>query len=339
MTVVDEDDATTRAELEELAFMTLLGTSAAAYSQNHQKPDRVVTIADCMIDPLYHLGVHKSDNDVIVLMVARCLAQTKPGSLKMISQYFRAIALLRDSETLTKAQTVFHELAKERETYESACSVLEVLPESDDEVVKAQFIRLIQQSPDLREDLMAMLRIIVGFRKDSTVLNELLETYSQHTPDTPLNLQADPSRVVSPPYHDRNPHHRVREENMPTGLVNCLNVCYFNSLVQAYFSIPAIRDIVMQFRSHTGPSPAAQQFMLNLQMLFAFMQDTRRKYVSPITAATSLVRTHALVGQQQDVHECNGWLLEYIEKCLAGDGCPTAPIFKRYVDVNALLRF
>eukprot|EP01135_Chromosphaera_perkinsii_P000868 Nk52_evm31s152 gene=Nk52_evmTU31s152 len=44
-----------------------------------------------------------------------------------------------------------------------------------------------------------------------------------------------------------NPNERLRSDNMPAGLMNIGNTCYFNSLIQTYFMIPAFRQCLFNF--------------------------------------------------------------------------------------------
>ena len=57
-----------------------------------------------------------------------------------------------------------------------------------------------------------------------------------------------------------NPHNRVKEPGGFTGLKNIGNTCYFNSLLQTYYSIPAFRGAVMSCPSKPpskGPEAGA----------------------------------------------------------------------------------
>ena len=53
--------------------------------------------------------------------------------------------------------------------------------------------------------------------------------------------------------HDRNYEpiarvdQRIREQNQPTGLRNVGNTCYFNSLLQVYYTLPNFVTKILQF--------------------------------------------------------------------------------------------
>lgn len=53
--------------------------------------------------------------------------------------------------------------------------------------------------------------------------------------------------------HDRNyepiarADQRIREKNQPTGLRNIGNTCYFNSLLQVYYTLPSFVGKILAF--------------------------------------------------------------------------------------------
>ncbi|EGV60179.1 ubiquitin-specific protease ubp2 [Yamadazyma tenuis] len=88
-------------------------------------------------------------------------------------------------------------------------------------------------------------------------------------------------------------------ENWPAGLDNIGNTCYLNSLLQYYFSIKPLRDMVLEFEEHdlnfmegserkiggrkidVNETKRASQFIYHLQALFHEMINTNKRCVQP----------------------------------------------------------
>ena len=64
-----------------------------------------------------------------------------------------------------------------------------------------------------------------------------------------------------------NPFERSRDVGVPVGLKNVGNTCYVNSLLQSYFALPAIRNIVLQYRPPQTVAPEAEPAIKFLQAL------------------------------------------------------------------------
>jgi ubiquitin carboxyl-terminal hydrolase 25 len=52
-----------------------------------------------------------------------------------------------------------------------------------------------------------------------------------------------------------NPEQRKREDNVPVGLKNLGNTCYFNSILQVYFNIPEFACAILEFQDDDFPLP------------------------------------------------------------------------------------
>lgn len=115
-----------------------------------------------------------------------------------------------------------------------------------------------------------------------------------------------------------------RADNIPVGLRNVGNTCYFNSMLQSYFNIPQLRRLALQFRAQprpetSGPVPAVDttSFMLALQNIFAHLYLGRFKYTDPsavIAEVTSRSKGTFQLGRQEDVTEFDALFTELIEK-------------------------
>ena len=56
----------------------------------------------------------------------------------------------------------------------------------------------------------------------------------------------------------------MREENQPAGLRNIGNTCYFNSLLQVYYSIPEFVIQILDYKCDEQPE-AGQDVQMNNQ--------------------------------------------------------------------------
>ena len=63
---------------------------------------------------------------------------------------------------------------------------------------------------------------------------------------------------------------RKRENGTPCGLKNIGNTCYFNSIIQVYYNIPAFVESVFNFKDDNAPlapfHPAAPAVAANSQL-------------------------------------------------------------------------
>ncbi|GJD08049.1 Ubiquitin carboxyl-terminal hydrolase 25 [Galdieria sulphuraria] len=170
----------------------------------------------------------------------------------------------------------------------------------------------------------------------------------------PSNLEdKDTQRAIEESLMTSDPHHaysvsepfdpsrRKRSSPFaPVGLRNVANICYVNSLLQVYFTLPAIRKAVFSFKheefeqlmkeaeNHSqlledeqGGCSLVQlrnavDFVVELQNLFGRMALSEEKYLDPqrlIETLKSDTKYGLQIGGQQDASEFNQIFLELLE--------------------------
>ncbi|CAK77068.1 unnamed protein product (macronuclear) [Paramecium tetraurelia] len=126
--------------------------------------------------------------------------------------------------------------------------------------------------------------------------------------------------------HQKNiPDGKVRKENFPCGLLNVGNTCYFNSLLQTYYSIyNFVLPIVKCEFDHIDlqnivDKRVANSVLLlkNLQNLFVLMIGSDRQFVDPKQVIHSIYDDFGKalpIGDQKDVGEFNNYFLSRIDE-------------------------
>ncbi|GJQ11490.1 hypothetical protein GpartN1_g3281.t1 [Galdieria partita] len=174
------------------------------------------------------------------------------------------------------------------------------------------------------------------------------ERQQSNLEDKDTQRAIEESLMTSDPHHAYSasepfdPSRRRRSSPFaPVGLRNVANICYVNSLVQVYFTFPAIRKAVFSFRheefeklikdaeTHSllledeqGDSASLVQlrnavdFVIELQNLFGRMALSEEKYLDPqrlIETLKSDTKYGFQIGGQQDASEFNQIFLELLE--------------------------
>lgn len=101
---------------------------------------------------------------------------------------------------------------------------------------------------------------------------------------------------------------QLREAGVPVGLKNIGNTCYFNSLLQTYFQIPPLVELVLSYNPKSGKDDKSNNndFLLSLKNLFASLIKSNKKYQSTHEVIANLkneVGQPIKTGDQEDVAE------------------------------------
>ncbi|KAL8797438.1 MAG: hypothetical protein Q9195_000254 [Heterodermia aff. obscurata] len=143
----------------------------------------------------------------------------------------------------------------------------------DDELVLVAFNTYALETPSQLDDLRKALKAIAISRNSRTLLNELgiNETLEKHSPS-----------------------------EWPVGLENIGNTCYLNSLLQCYFTVRPLRELVSNFEDYRMPVDAQslaskqvgsrQVSRLEVERAQKFSVELRRLFENMITATKSEVR-------------------------------------------------
>jgi len=104
------------------------------------------------------------------------------------------------------------------------------------------------------------------------------------------SLKTATGEGVKDTYEPLNPEQAVREADTPVGLRNNGNTCYFNSLLQTYFTLPGFVEQIMQFvpealegeeTERTKKGRLSQKLVQELQKVFSQMASSNKKYADP----------------------------------------------------------
>ncbi|CAD8145218.1 unnamed protein product [Paramecium octaurelia] len=149
---------------------------------------------------------------------------------------------------------------------------------------------------------------------------------------SPINQQFNDdiqvAMAASLSLHQQNiPVGKVRKENVPCGLLNVGNTCYFNSLLQTYYSIyDFVLPIVQCEFDHINLQNIVDRrvansvlLLKNLQNLFVLMIGSDRQFVDPKQVIHSIYDDFGKalpIGDQKDVGEFNNYFLSRIDEGL-----------------------
>ena len=143
---------------------------------------------------------------------------------------------------------------------------------------------------------------------------------------------------------------RIREKDQPTGLRNIGNTCYFNSLLQVYFTLPSFVTKILTFEVVNLDDSieeakvnnelkkklvkSGMQLISELQNLFSTMALGKKKYLDPSGVLDSVLDDQGdkvAIGDEKDISEYNQILLTRIQDAfnwkneIEGEGNKNSP--------------
>ena len=117
-------------------------------------------------------------------------------------------------------------------------------------------------------------------------------------------------------YEPLPPKERRREPGIPVGLKNVGNTCYFNSLIQTYFNIPAFVELIMKSntldesvapaKSDKEKAEAKPELVNKLKELFTTLIKSNKKYQDASDVLRALrdeFGNPIPIGDQKDISE------------------------------------
>ena len=84
---------------------------------------------------------------------------------------------------------------------------------------------------------------IAGVTDEDQMINEALMA----------SISQNQQNIHSNSYEPLNPEQRKRENDVPCGLKNIGNTCYFNSILQVYYNIPEFVNAILEFQDDGVP--------------------------------------------------------------------------------------
>lgn len=116
----------------------------------------------------------------------------------------------------------------------------------------------------------------------------------------------------------------LRENGKPPGLKNVGNTCWFNSIIQAFFHLPYLRELILSFQVNEKDfnkldenSKNVVQFVLELRKLFTLMLRSKRKSINPnptLKCLRNCSKYDVDLFNQEDVSEFATILVNLIEE-------------------------
>jgi ubiquitin carboxyl-terminal hydrolase 25/28 len=118
---------------------------------------------------------------------------------------------------------------------------------------------------------------------------------------------------------------RIRKDDQAVGLRNIGNTCYFNSLLQIYYSLPSFVEKILQFRdvenlkgkndAETKKIESGIKLIKELKKAFGLLAIGNKSYVEPGAVLGSIVDNSGNkfhIGDERDMSEFNSLFLARI---------------------------
>ena len=138
----------------------------------------------------------------------------------------------------------------------------------------------------------------------SQVSQQLVKTPVKGRPKKGKAFRGTPKKIDRRDY-GVSPSSQVRDPNAPLGLLNLAeNVCFFNSVVQVLYAIPAFRNLVQEL------VPDDNQAIIAIKHMFQEISNSNEP-VRTSGYVQLLGLPNYIFGRQYDAHEC---LLEFLDR-------------------------
>ncbi|CAF3634590.1 unnamed protein product [Rotaria sordida] len=160
-------------------------------------------------------------------------------------------------------------------------------------------------------------------RNNDTITDDVIEISpeidNQQPTDDELERALLLSRETMEQIIDESDIAERKSLDEPAGLKNVGNTCWFNSVVQALYTLPYFRQLILNFqyptinRSLTDSEQQAICFTEELRYLFALMLKSPRRSINPDRAIKKFKNTRKLCGVDFSHEDCSEFAMHLID--------------------------